>query len=305
MLFSGGRKENKQRDRVRPSLPEDVLAKLCAMGLTKYEATLYAYLIVSPASLQELTQIPHVPRTRVYDVVKRLQNQKIISPLPGKPGFYSAVAVPQLVRLLIAEKEQEYIRKSELFETFGKEILDEIEAHLPSSEPESFESAPTGIASLDNHFSVLNELKDLFENEGSELRIVADLDRCPLTPARGGLLQLAGLAARKVRLQIVCHITRENLKLAETVNRYAEIRHTLDDFSNEEFFLFSDRAIHTKQTSGGYASGYIVFDDGLKKGCAARFNDLWANSLTFKQRVDELNHYVKQPNEREIRNGRF
>jgi len=92
------------------------------LGLTEYEARTISVLFVSnDINAQQLSRESQVPKTRVYDVLERLLDRKLIIEINGRPKRYRTMSSTEVIDRLISlkkeqvnllEKESDYLRES-------------------------------------------------------------------------------------------------------------------------------------------------------------------------------------------------
>jgi len=71
---------------------DEVVEKLRGFGLTPYEAKAFVTLVhLSEASAREISDYAKIPRTKVYDVLKRLAEKGFIEVQPGNPTLFRAL----------------------------------------------------------------------------------------------------------------------------------------------------------------------------------------------------------------------
>ncbi len=81
---------------------DEVVERLRGFGLTPYEAKAFVTLVhLSEASAREVSEYAKIPRTKVYDVLRRLAERGFIEVQPGNPTIFRA-----LEPLEVAEKLQ-------------------------------------------------------------------------------------------------------------------------------------------------------------------------------------------------------
>ncbi|MGC8569539.1 MAG: TrmB family transcriptional regulator [Nitrososphaeria archaeon] len=85
-----------------------LVSKLKELGLTDYEARVYATLLVKgPLYASELALFSGVPRTKIYEAIKGLSKKQLIEAY-GSPKKFSAVSNPEPLEALLVEEERKY-----------------------------------------------------------------------------------------------------------------------------------------------------------------------------------------------------
>ena len=83
---------------------EDVVQSLKKMGLTEYEAKIYATLcMLGQGAVSEISKTSGVPRTSVYDVLNGLKKLGLIEEQYGKPMLYKSIPPEKAVERLRKE----------------------------------------------------------------------------------------------------------------------------------------------------------------------------------------------------------
>jgi sugar-specific transcriptional regulator TrmB len=94
---------------------EDSLRHLQKLGFTDYEARAYVALLRDyPATRYQLSQNASIPDSKIYEVVRRLQDKGVITGLQGRPPRFVPLDPEQLVAQLERRTDEslEYLRSS-------------------------------------------------------------------------------------------------------------------------------------------------------------------------------------------------
>lgn len=99
----------------RASMSETSLSELLEkLGLTEYEGkTLSALFKLGEAEAPDVSRIAQVPKTRVYDVLDRLVDKKLVIEIRGRPKKYRVVDATQALDLLVSEQKRNLSRLEE------------------------------------------------------------------------------------------------------------------------------------------------------------------------------------------------
>ncbi len=107
-------------------LPESLREGLLKLGLSDYEARAYvALLLRGPMTAVELSREADVPRSKVYEVLGKLERKGWIGPGEGRPARYSARHPREAIYAWRSIREKE-MRKVE------EEVLEELEGMVRS-----------------------------------------------------------------------------------------------------------------------------------------------------------------------------
>ena len=96
-------------------MPEMGLNELLEkLGLTEYEGkTLSALFRLNEAEAPDVSRIAHVPKTRVYDVLDRLVEKKLVIEIRGRPKKYRVVDAGAALELLVNDQKKQLARLEE------------------------------------------------------------------------------------------------------------------------------------------------------------------------------------------------
>ncbi len=86
---------------------EKIADKMSELGFTKYEARAYVSLLQnSPVTRYELSKNSGVPRSAIYDVIRRLQSHGVVNALSSKPEKYVPLPQDEFIKMM-AKRYQE------------------------------------------------------------------------------------------------------------------------------------------------------------------------------------------------------
>ncbi|MCX8158541.1 MAG: hypothetical protein N3D73_02625 [Candidatus Diapherotrites archaeon] len=78
------------------------------MGLTEYESRVLSALIKKgEVEAPDISIMANVPKTRVYDVLEKLDKKQLVIPISGRPKKYKAIDPQKIVDILLNEKIKE------------------------------------------------------------------------------------------------------------------------------------------------------------------------------------------------------
>ena len=84
----------------------DVIAQLSQFGFSKNEAKAYLSLLVqNPATRYEISQRSGVPRSAIYDIMKKMELTGVVSTIGNKPVQYIPISTDQLSQNLTSQFE--------------------------------------------------------------------------------------------------------------------------------------------------------------------------------------------------------
>jgi len=135
---------------------DKIARKMCDLGFTKYEAKAYvSQLHDYPVTRYELSKNSGVPRSAIYEVIRRLESWGTVSVISTQPEKYLPLPPEQFVKML----EQRYQQKIEVFQ----ESLSELETNI---EPEQ-------LWNLSGYSNLIAKAKDMISEATSEIYLSA------------------------------------------------------------------------------------------------------------------------------------
>lgn len=103
------------------SVSDRALKALKELGLTEYETSAYLAVVeYGPLPASEISTKSHVPYSRIYDVLGRLEEKGFIQVQKGRPTIYVAKAPSEVVRLV-------HLSWEERIESASKAVTDELQ----------------------------------------------------------------------------------------------------------------------------------------------------------------------------------
>lgn len=85
---------------------QDTLELLEKLGLTEYEAkTLNTLFKLKESEAPNISRTAQVPKTRVYDVLEKLIQKKLLIEIKGRPKLYRAIDPQKAIDLLLSNKK--------------------------------------------------------------------------------------------------------------------------------------------------------------------------------------------------------
>jgi sugar-specific transcriptional regulator TrmB len=125
------------------------------LGLTEYEAKAYATLVgVGEATTREVHELSGVPRTRIYDGLRELENKGFVEFVQGSPTYYRAVEPDRVMERL----------RNELVES-----IDRSTSELKSLNLEVHGTSP--VWCIRSEWGIKNRIKDFLGKVDQELTI--------------------------------------------------------------------------------------------------------------------------------------
>jgi HTH-type transcriptional regulator, sugar sensing transcriptional regulator len=134
---------------------DGIVDGLRKLGLTEYEAKAYATLVgVGEATAREVHELSGVPRTRIYDILRELENKGFVEFVQGSPTYYRAVEPDRVMERL----------RNELVES-----IDRSTSELKSLNLEAHGTSP--VWCIRSEWGIKNRMKDFLGKVDQELTI--------------------------------------------------------------------------------------------------------------------------------------
>jgi sugar-specific transcriptional regulator TrmB len=133
---------------------EKLSKQMCELGFTQYEAKAYVSLLQQyPVTRYELSKNSGVPRSAIYDVIRRLESYGAVSVMSTHPEKYVPLPPDQFLKML----EHRYRQRIELFQKGLSEIKTDIE-------PEQFWN-------LSGYNNLISKAQEMIQNAQSGIYI--------------------------------------------------------------------------------------------------------------------------------------
>ncbi|PJA16969.1 MAG: hypothetical protein COX63_02960, partial [Candidatus Diapherotrites archaeon CG_4_10_14_0_2_um_filter_31_5] len=87
----------------------ETVSYLNSLGLTEYESKAILSLIEKGAlEAPEISRNTDIPKTRVYDVLEKLEKKGLVIPLHGRPKKFQSIESNKVIEKLIEVKRKEF-----------------------------------------------------------------------------------------------------------------------------------------------------------------------------------------------------
>ncbi len=235
---------------------KDFLNKLRDFGLNSYEAKLWTALLSRGVSTAgELSDIANVPRSRSYDVLESLEKKGFIIMKLGKPIKYIAVKPGEVVERVKKKLQEEVGEKTRIMDQLrGSEVLQELS--LLFKEGVSLVEPTELSGSFKGRTNIYNHLEGMLKNANKSITIVTT--GIGLVRKSEAFKHLFAKAREhKVKIRIAAPITKETIKAARQLEKYAEVKHTtlksrfcIIDGKEMMFMIMDDSKIHSSYDVG-------------------------------------------------------
>ncbi|TKJ17405.1 hypothetical protein CEE44_02620 [Candidatus Woesearchaeota archaeon B3_Woes] len=204
---------------------KNFLSKLRDFGLNTYESKLWTALLSRGVSTAgELSNIANVPRSRTYDVLESLEKKGFIILNVGKPIKYLAVPPEEVVERVKKKVKEESDTKTILLEELkNSTILEELNIiHKQGSS----EIEPSDLVGYFKGKKTIYNNIELMIREAKTSVLLMTNEEGIKTQKHILLDVLSKNKDKKIDVKIAAPITKENIKEAKELSRFAEIRNT-------------------------------------------------------------------------------
>ncbi len=135
----------------------DVLHSLRRMGLNQYEAKAYfALSAFGSRTAGALSEKADLPRPRVYDVLKRLQDKGFVLIQQGRPVKYSALPIEEAVKTLKKQREDSIVEEVAKLDELSKSLIAKLKPSL--SQPKQIDEQVWTLKGRDAIYSKISSM---------------------------------------------------------------------------------------------------------------------------------------------------
>jgi sugar-specific transcriptional regulator TrmB len=241
---------------------EEFLSRLRKIfDLNLYEARVWTALLSRGVSTAgELSNIGNVPRSRTYDILESLEKKGFVNMKLGKPIKFIALKPDEVVERVKRNLVIEAADKSKRLEKLKDEdVLTELNGLFTDGikfvEPHELSGSLKGRTNLYNHLDMIAR------NATKTLTIVTSEEG--LNRKVENIKAALEKANKKgVDIRIAAPITKNNIKTARELSKYADVRHSDDiqarfavaDNKEAMFMLMDDADVHPSYDVGIWAN---------------------------------------------------
>ncbi len=139
------------------------------LGLNSYEASAYLALVkVKSATASKLSELAHIPRPRVYDVLEKLEQKGLVKIIPQRPIRYEAIPIKKAIEHLKRKRMEEFKKEISELDAIGDELARELKE-------EGKEKISSGeVYYLADRRNIYNTIRTLVENANNHIIIGGD-----------------------------------------------------------------------------------------------------------------------------------
>ena len=237
---------------------EEFLGRLRKIfDLNLYEVKVWTALLSRGTSTAgELSSISDVPRSRTYDILESLEKKGFIIMKLGKPIKFVALKPAEVVERVKKNLMVDAKEKSKRLETLrGDEVLDELNVLFTKGikfvEPSDLSGSIKGRQNLYNHL-------DMMVREAKKTITIATTEEGLNRKIEALMPSFEKCKKRGVKIRIAAPITKNNIKVAKEIRKFAEVRNlekfkariTIVDGNQMMFMLLDDEKFHPNYDVG-------------------------------------------------------
>jgi sugar-specific transcriptional regulator TrmB len=201
-------------------IDEQEIGALQLLGLTCYEAKAYLALIrTGPVSGGKLAFYSHVPRSKLYGTLRRLEQKGLVHVAPSKPETFTAVSPLAVLKAKAEEISDQAASGLKIVQKLAEEY-----------ELKATGSGELGLPREANELWHIDGRKHIYHSVGKMLRRAAKSISYYATPA--GLVRaykahadyLENVGKRGVTVRLLAHTTKEIRSVASELATVVKIR---------------------------------------------------------------------------------
>lgn len=287
------------------------------LGLTEYQAkTLAALLARSESTADDIAKLSGVPITKIYSILKSLEDMGYVKCTPTRPKYYRPVDVRGIVDSVISkrqEKIQEFLSKKDniistlenLYEKSGKEyetpkdlvwMINGLESSLneigkmvvETKEKLCFISTPEDCKAGSSNISLMSLWMDLVLNKGVEIREIEPhmnkKDRVYICRTLGSNFNLKKDRIRFYK-SFIKYLKKYNIREVP----YNEVHFTMIIRDADVACVFLKQPINSNDRML-----LMIYDKTIINGLLDYFNSLWKQSKCIRSLYSDL--YINELN---------
>ncbi len=191
------------------------LTKLKEFGLTEYQARAYlALLELNISSANQIPAISHVPRTKIYGVMRQLHDKGLVQIIPETPLKYKAIPFKKYLERRVGQLQEEAGDLERSIDSLANSF--KVQAHVPD-EQGKFEM-------FYGRRNVRDKLKDMYSNAKKQIISIGN-EHSPGRIIRTLISTIKDLAKDGIELKYGFPVDNENFDKVNRLAEFADIRH--------------------------------------------------------------------------------
>jgi sugar-specific transcriptional regulator TrmB len=232
---------------------EEALSNLRRLGLNQYAAkAFYALSVCGSSTAGELSERAELPRPRIYDVLRDLQDKGFVALKPGRPVRYAAMSVGEALRSLKKQRETDMHDELKKIDEVGKAIS----SSLKSSAPVSKVFAEEAVWTLQGKQTIYSKISSMISG-AKEHVIISSTPEGVLSKVAAHGKELDAAKARGVKIRIVSPKALDGAQIADVHIKDVPTRLVLAD-DQALIFLTSDGTPNEDEVGVWMQSPHVV-----------------------------------------------
>ena len=275
-------------------IPEDqdlAVPSLVEFGLTPLQARVFVVLLASDGlSTSEVSRLINVHRSDAYRALKKLSQLGLIETNVGNPLRYYAIDPSKAVRLILESRRDELIALESKTDALT-EWLENQKLKTANSRTQEDPDIDLSAFRLVRGNAVIPRVIDSIESAKSEIIKVISASALRRHYIEFSEYEKAA-TARGVTLRVLTEIQASNYRVAKSYSESVHLNHVANLENSLRYLVIDGQEL--------VLAGTIVSNDEpdrsvlstknsvLVRGCISYFEELWAKSISFAERMKIL-----------------
>jgi sugar-specific transcriptional regulator TrmB len=271
--------------------PDLAVPSLVEFGLTQLQARVFVVLLASDGlSTSEVSRLTNVHRSDAYRALKKLSQLGLIETNVGNPLRYYAIDPSKAVRLILESRRDELIALESKTDALT-EWLENQKLKTSSSRAQDDPDIDPSAFRLVRGNAVIPRVIDSIESAKSEIIKVISASALRRHYIEFSEYEKAA-TARGVTLRVLTEIQASNYRVAKSYSECVHLNHVANLENSLRYLVIDGSEL--------VLAGTIVSNDEpdrsvlstknsvLVRGCISYFEELWAKSVSFAERMKIL-----------------
>jgi len=236
-----------------PQNPE-IINSLRNIGLNQYEARAYhALTSFGSSTAGELSEVADLPRPRVYDVLRGLQDKGFVVLKPGRPVKYASLPLIEALKTLRKQRENDLASDLTRIEGVGKSLFLKLK---PSQAGKG--EVDELVWTLKGKQAIYSKLAAMISG-AKENVVISSTPEGVMSKIKAAAKELDSAKARGVKIHVVSPISASEVsKLATVHNREVPTRFVVAD--NEALIFLTRDKTHPDEEVGMWLQSEHIAD---------------------------------------------
>jgi len=266
---------------------------LVEFGLTPLQARVFVVLLASDGlSTSEISRITSVHRSDAYRALKKLSQLGLTETSVGNPSRYYAIDPSKAVRLILDSRRDELMALESKTDALTEWLENQkIKSTRPSSRTQDDPDIDASAFRLVRGNAVIPRVIDSIESAKSEIIKVVSASALRRHYIEFSDYEKAA-TARGVTLRVLTEVQSSNYRVAKSYCESVHLNHVANLENSLRYLVIDGTEL--------VLAGTIVSNDEpdrsvlstknrvLVKGCISYFDELWAKSISFADRMKVL-----------------